>query len=167
MSSSAFVEEGEREITLNHLTAICTLGSDRQALLRNKTALALDVLWPEARVTWGTDENSLQNMAQREPARTTLAAHRSATYRALPLPLLGMYWGDPASGRGGWSPMQSVSFLFEKANQSTSTPQQRAQQAVGHNIRILLPMEVQGERLNYLFRLDIKDAKTRRVLVNG
>jgi hypothetical protein len=132
--------------------------------LRNKTELPLTLLWPGARVTWNGENDMLQNKGQRTPEPTALPAGASATYQIYPLSLLQwIRWGDPSAGRGHWSNMGSSAPVFGLSffpDQSPEARQERARNAVGHSVKILLPVEVRGERVNYLFRLDIKNARS-------
>ena len=144
-------------------------------VIKNKTDQPLSILWPEARVAWDSREDSLQLTQQPRPAtqkqrpeNTLVPPGKSATCRAFPRPLLRWNsWGDAAEGRGHWMPAGVSSPVFGRSyppHQNKTDRQRMAREAVGHEVMILLPLVIRGERITYTFRLKITGANSYQPL---
>ena len=140
-------------------------------VIKNKTDQPLNILWPEARVAWESREDSLQLTRQPRPAtqkrlpeNTLVPPGKSVIYHAFPRPLLRWTsWGDPTEERGHWVPAGGSSPVFRRnypPDQEKAERQRMARQVVGHEVLILLPLVIRGERIHYTFRLKITDANS-------
>jgi len=141
-------------------------------VIKNKTDQPMSLLWPEARVAWDSREDSFQITYSEQrlshhrlPENTLIQPGKSATYSAFPRPLLQwISWGDPTEGRGHWVVMrEGASPVFGRSyppHQKKAERQTMAREAAGHEVLVLLPLVIRGERINYKFRLKITDANT-------
>ena len=129
---------------------------------RNKTDQPMSILWAQARVAWRFHECALQTTDKRVAEIAVVQPGKSVSFHAFPRTLLMWNaWGDPRQDRGHWMAVGSSPPLFGQrypADQKKKEILKIARKAVGHEVSILLPVVVRGERANYKFRLKVTDA---------
>jgi hypothetical protein len=129
--------------------------------LVNKTDHPLHIVWDEALVAAESHWERLVDRSRTLPQEPTIVAPLTVvSLTAAPLSALTRY--DTRSRRG-WRCEDGPLGTTPGERQSKAKVRRLAKKAVGHRFRVLLPLEIEGMRIDYIFSLTVTAAEARTV----
>lgn len=129
-------------------------------ILHNRTDDPLHIVWEEALIAGESHWERLANPPRMLPLEPTVVDPRSFV-RCWAAPLSTLIWHDTRTG-GFWrcdedGPLGTACYK----RQSKAKVRRLAKNAVGHRFRVLLPLEIEGKKIDYLFTITVSAAKAK------